>query len=198
MRYRRTLLLLCILLSAVLPLARAAWADSGAAPAWSPDWGPQPIMPPGDPSKVADVKGVTGMTKDIITAPVPPPDLLSGPVDVSSVPWDNNLPVVTMPLVYGNADYVIPPATAIMGPAPAVPPITLVETPHDGSVNAIEVPDGGTVLVDGTVVTGGTGIGTWGVGTIFPPPDPPVFPENWDNIGGTGNGIPSFNAPILP
>jgi hypothetical protein len=69
-----------------------------------------------------------------------------------------------------------------------LPPITLVETPHDGSGMAIEVPDGGTVLVDGTVATCGMGTGSSGIGFIQPPPPPPL-PGNWDSL--------AFNAPIL-
>jgi hypothetical protein len=128
----------------------------------------------------------------MITAPPPPAGIPSGYGNAFPIQWDNNLPVVTMPLISGDSTYAMPRAMA------AMPPITLVETPYDGSMKAIEVPNGDMVLADGTVVSVGTGVGTSGTGTIFTPPDPPALPENWDNSGSTGKGIPSFNAPMLP
>ncbi len=102
-----------------------------------------------------------------------------------------------MPLVGTPADYATAQAMALQVPRPAIPSIPLVETPHDRSVRAFEVPNGATVLLDGTIVTGGTGMGSSGTGNIFTPPDPPALLSYRDNIGTASMGIPSFNAPIL-
>jgi hypothetical protein len=139
------------------------------------------------------MKGVSQVTKEIITAPIPSTSVSVDLGDASPVPWSDNLPVVTMPLVYGPDSYGAYDTTQSpsVGSAPILPSIALVETPHDRSVKAIEVPNGGIVLQDGTVVTCGTGMGSGDIGPIDPPPALPL-PENWDSIG-----MPTFQAPVL-
>ena len=176
------------MLMAALSCAQAAWADFGSAPGWSPDWGPQPITPPA-------ISGIN--TKSVSPAIADNAVRVAFPGNVGQSPWAEGLQC-PMPLAGTPADYATARAVAAQVPQPIIPSIPLVETPHDRSMRAIEVPNGGTVLMDGTIIAGGKATGSSDMGTFFQPPDPPALPEDWANIGRTVNGIPSFNAPILP
>ncbi len=177
MRYERTLVILGMLIAA-LSMGGSAWADFGMAPGWPLDWGTLPIMAPLDTSGAAKVDGVSQSTWDL---PVSSSAIAVNISDVSPMPW---VAYDARPVPLVGSD--LPESHATIATVPVMPSMPLVETPHDRSMRAIEVPNGATVLLDGTSVAGGTGFGSGSFGQ-FEQPDPP----EWDM------GTSMFMAPIL-
>lgn len=163
MRYKITLWILCIILVSALMVVPAVWADSGMAS------GPQPIVGQTFPA----------FDSSLIMTPI-----AMGVIGGISVPIsvDNMVNAFTATGISNTMQGV-----SVPGVSPGIP--NLVETPHDYSVNAVEVPNRATVLANGDIVIGSA------IGHI----EPPATPGYWDNINPSDlhTNMPMITAPAL-
>ncbi len=156
MRYKRTLIMSCILLLAALLAVQSVGADFGISPGWSPGSLLSPILPLTDISTALSSAGKPVNMDGV--SPLSLTDYLPGP-----------MPLVDQYVPKSYDAVSAPEAVSVPG---SMPTMNLVDTPLGGSTNAVEVPNGGSVLVDGTTVTCGSGIVT-GIPVLTPPPTPP-------------------------
>lgn len=166
MRLRKAFLIACVMFMALPAFAAHSLADSGSAPGWSPDWGTAPVLTPPDNLNTPNSKmNITGTTAVSISCP---PDMVDSPIN-----WAMPAPC-PMPRVSGANDTITDATTtgSVVGALDMHPQVNPAQLPHDGSMNAILVPNGAAILPNGDI-SFGTAIGH------AMPPTPPGY---WDNI----------------